>query len=233
MKNIVKALFALSLAFLAGSSLAQMETSHFTVTIENVSAPESLLTSKGYVPTPLSPGFWVVHENTNELFTAGKLDYSDGLEAQAEDGNPGQLLEHYQMSNMAGHYGVFNTPVGAMEAGPLFSGKSFSFEFDAQPGDRLSFTTMFGQSNDLFYAPSANGLALFDAMGQPISGDVSNQILLWDAGTEVDEEAGQGAHQAPRQMAPNSGDDENGAVRVTEQMLALNGQVIRVTISVK
>jgi len=233
MKNIFKAIFALGLVFLATASLAQMDTRQFTVTIENVSSPDSLITSNGTVPTPLAPGFWVVHENANELFTAGKPDYGEGLEALAEDGNPSQLLEHYGMSNMTGHYGVFNTPVGAKEAGPLLPGASYSFEFAAQAGDRLSFATMFVQSNDLFYGTSANGLALFDAMGQPISGDVSNQILLWDAGTEVDEEAGQGLYQPLQQMAANSGDDENGAVRVSEQMLALNGQVIKVTISVK
>jgi len=233
MKNIFKTLFTLGLVLLATSSLAQMETRHFTVTIENISSADSLQTSNGYVPTPLAPGFWVVHENANELFTAGKADYGDGLEALAEDGNPAKLLEHYSMSNMAGHYGVFNTPVGAMEAGPLLPGASYSFSFDAQAGDRLSFATMFVQSNDLFYGTSASGLALFDAMEQPISGDISGQILLWDAGTEVDEEAGQGAHQPLRQMGPDSGDDENAAVRVTEQMLALNGQVVRVTISVK
>ena len=233
MKNIYKPLLVIALALLATVSLAQMETRNFTVTIENVSAADSLLTSNGYVPTPLAPGFWVVHEDANELFTAGKADYGDGLEALAEDGNPAKLLEHYSMSSMVGHYGVFDTPDGAMEAGPLLPGASYSFSFDAQAGDRLSFATMFVQSNDLFYGTTASGIALFDAMGQPISGDLSNQVILWDAGTEVDEEAGQGMHQPLKQMSANSGDDENGAVRVTEQMLSLNGQVVKLTITVK
>ncbi len=233
MKNIIKPLFTIGLALLATVSLAQMETRNFTVTIENVSSADSLVSSNGNLPTPLAPGFWVVHEDANELFTAGKADYGNGLEALAEDGNPGNLLEHYAMSDMTGHYGVFNTPEGAMEAGPLLPGASYSFSFDASDGDRLSFATMFVQSNDLFYATSAAGLALFDAMGQPISGDISNHILLWDAGTEVDEEAGQGMHQPLRQMSANSGDDENAAVRVSEQMLSLNGQVVKVTITVK
>jgi len=40
-------------------------------------------------------------------------------------------------------------------------------------------------------------------------------------------------HQPLRQMSANSGDDENAAVRVSEQMLSLNGQVVKVTITVK
>jgi hypothetical protein len=37
---------------------------------------------------------------------------------------------------------------------------------------------MFAQSNDLFYAPVEEGIALFDASGKPIAGDVISQILL-------------------------------------------------------
>ncbi len=43
---------------------------------------------------------------------------------------------------------------------------------------------------------------------------VSNLILLWDAGTEVNEEPGVGENQAPRQAGPNTGDDEMGVVTI-------------------
>ena len=55
------------------------------------------------------------------------------------------------------------------------------------PGDRLSLTTMMGQSNDWFYAPVESGIPLFEN-GNPISGDITSQIILWDAGTEVNQE---------------------------------------------
>ena len=38
-------------------------------------------------------------------------------------------------------------------------------------------------------------------------------ILLWDAGTEVNERPGIGLYQAPRQSGPDSGMDEGGNVR--------------------
>ena len=75
---------------------------------------------------------------------------------------------------------------------------------------------MFGQSNDLFYAPGAKGIALFDAKGKPLSTDITSQLQLWDAGTEVNEEPGLGPNQAPRQAAPNTGPSEKGKVMLVK-----------------
>ena len=47
----------------------------------------------------------------------------------------------------------------------------------------------------------------------PTSGDVTGDVMLWDAGTEVNEAPGAGPNQAPRQTAANTGPDENGVVR--------------------
>jgi hypothetical protein len=42
---------------------------------------------------------------------------------------------------------------------------------------------MFIQSNDLFHAPGPDGVDPFED-GQPVSGDVTDQVALWDASTE-------------------------------------------------
>jgi len=94
-------------------------------------------------------------------------------------------------------------------AGP---GGSYSFSFKAGKGHYLSFATMFVQSNDLFYAPAMDGIALYDGSGNPVTGDITSMINLWDAGTEVNEEPGSGPNQAPRQAGPDTGMDENGDV---------------------
>ncbi len=39
--------------------------------------------------------------------------------------------------------GVFNTPEGATDPGPLGPGAAYEFTFDALPGTSLSFATMF------------------------------------------------------------------------------------------
>lgn len=82
---------------------------------------------------------------------------------------------------------VFNTPEGAMDPGPLTSvGQSYSVDFKAVGGAKLSFATMSGVSNDWFFAPGEEGIALFDGMNA-ITGDISDQIYLWDNGVEEED----------------------------------------------
>ena len=74
---------------------------------------------------------------------------------------------------------------------------------------------MFVQSNDLFFAPGGDGIALYDKGGKAVMGDVTSQVALWDAGTELNEEPGVGPAQAPRQPRPNYGEpDPNPNVRI-------------------
>jgi hypothetical protein len=98
--------------------------------------------------------------------------------------------------------------------GAIPPGESQEFTFNAGKGSYLSFANMFVKSNDLFYGFSDAGLALYDANGNAISGDVSMNIQLWDAGTEVNEEPGMGANQPMNQSGPNTGDAENGIVHM-------------------
>ena len=163
------------------------------------------------VTVPLSPGAVVVHSDAVDFFTSGEAA-SEGIEAIAEDGNPAPLA-----AALAGAAGidvleVFNTPVGADGPGPIGPGGSYSVTVDAQPGARLSFATMFVQSNDLFYTFEGDGLALFDASGTPVSGDLTSQVFLYDAGTEVNQEPGVGDAQVIRQPGPDAGTAENGVL---------------------
>lgn len=98
--------------------------------------------------------------------------------------------------------------------GFLMPGESEQITFHAGIGTYLSFATMFVQSNDLFYGFSDQGLELYDEGGNPVTGDVSNFVDLWDAGTEINEEPGVGVNQAPRQASGNTGADENGTVQL-------------------
>jgi len=145
---------------------------------------------------------------------------STGCNGSSNVPNGGAQRFAVTISNIAPSFdylvsGVFNTPVGAGGPGPATNGNSFEFEIAAAPGMNLSFATMFGQSNDLFFGPDGDGIALFDGGGTPISGDVSDQVYLWDAGTEENQEPGVGDTQAPRQAAPDTGPaDPNNAVRL-------------------
>ncbi|MEP3209919.1 MAG: spondin domain-containing protein [Maribacter sp.] len=84
---------------------------------------------------------------------------------------------------------VFNTPDGADAPGPVADQDgSYWFDFQATPGTSLSFATMQVVSNDWFYAPRATGVALFEN-GTPVTGDITDQIYLWDSGTEEEDPA--------------------------------------------
>ena len=181
----------------------------------------------------LAPGVWAVHKTSAPLFTDGEADRGDGLEGLAEDGNPGLLDAALSgQSGILGN-GVFNTPVGADGPGPAGPGADYEFTFSARPGDWLSFATMFVQSNDLFYAPGEDGIALWDDGGAPIDGDITDQILLWDAGTEVNQAPGIGPDQAPRQSGTDTGADEDGPVQLVDDGFIYpdTDRVIRITIS--
>ncbi|MEM1023561.1 MAG: spondin domain-containing protein [Myxococcota bacterium] len=130
--------------------------------------------------------------------------------------------------------GAFAVPDGASGPGPIGPGGAYEFDFPAAPGHRLSFATMFVPSNDLFYGPDGEGIALFDAGGQPVTGDVTGQVELWDAGTEIDQEIGVGADQVMRQMGPDSGDaDPDSTVRLVTDRPNLPAltDVLRVTLA--
>jgi hypothetical protein len=132
--------------------------------------------------------------------------------------------------------GSSDTPVGASSPDDIWPGHAFEFKVTAKPGERLTIAAMFAQSNDLFYAPREEGIALFDASGKPVAGDLTSQILLWDAGTEVNEEPGLGPNQAALQPAPNTGPAERGVVRPISEVkdgfhYPTVAEVLRVTIT--
>ncbi len=206
----------------------------FTVRVENVSTPMTLKLSNGTTaPAPTAPILWAVTDEGNPLFTVGKKDRGQGLERLAEDGNPGVLADYIKGNVKSVSYsGIVTMPVGDSKPGPILPGHAYEFTFPAAPGQHLTLAMMFGQSNDLFYAPGAKAIALFDKMGKPLTADVTSAMQLWDVGTEVNEEAGLGANQAPRQSTANTGPAENGVVRLVKDRFTYPavGSVIRVTI---
>ena len=190
----------------------------FTIKITNVSQNDTLtVPGAAAVKAPIAPGVFLV-DPAAAAFEPGKAASAE-LQALAEDGNFEPLQK------------ALTAKFGA-EAGMFAPGLEFTVT--AKPGDRLSFATMFVQSNDKFYAPAGGSLALFDANGSPVSGDLTANVRLFDAGTEVDQQPGAGADQAPRQKAANQGADQNGVAAEANDGFSypLAAQVIRLEIEV-
>ncbi|XWN37527.1 MAG: spondin domain-containing protein [Balneola sp.] len=129
--------------------------------------------------------------------------------------------------------GSFAVPVGATEPSGIGPGGAFEFEFTAPVGSRLSLATMFVQSNDWFYATGSAGLALYNADGTQVTGNITSEFNLYDAGTEEDQEPGVGDNQVLRQSGPDTGPaDDNNLVRsVDTSDLPADEDVIQVTLT--
>ncbi len=163
----------------------------------DVTLMDNNLSSKSGLMVVFAPGAYSVGEG-NDVFTVGQSAGS-ALEALAEDGD------------VSGYGAVFNTPMGSSMPGPLTPGSSYSFTFTASQGDKLSLALMFVESNDWF--AGLDEMALFNG-DVAVSGDVTNKVGLYDAGTEVDEYAGAGNNQPLRQSGPNTGMDEQADVQL-------------------
>lgn len=162
----------------------------------------------------IGTGVYIIHKAGNPIFTNGEVDRKQGLETLAEYGNPEVLFDALKGDTAFSEVAVFNDPVGnniLNLGGKLVQGDRYEFSFEAKAGDFLSLANMLVETNDLFFAFDDNGLELFPN-GVPITGDVTNQLQLWDAGTEVNEFPGAGAFQPLRNGVKES-IDEGGVVR--------------------
>ncbi|MFB9052880.1 spondin domain-containing protein [Formosa undariae] len=193
--------------------------SDFGQGIENISEDGDVTNLLAYtaentgVTYPASPGVWAVHDNgTNPLFTEGAVDYGNGVEGIAEDGNTAALGASVLSLEGVSQGAIFNTPVGSSSPGPILPGSSYSFTFDAQVGDHLSFVNMLAATNDVFFGTSDAGIALFNSNGVAVSGDITSNIYLWDAGTEVNEEPAIGPNTVTNQLDGDTGIDETNDV---------------------
>ncbi|MGJ1227268.1 spondin domain-containing protein [Sphingobacterium siyangense] len=93
----------------------------------------------------------------------------------------------------------------------VMPGEAISIKFSAAKGQALSFATMYGWSNDLFFAPANPGIKLYQDNGTPAEGDVSAQIKLWDNGTRINQMPGAAViHPGTTETAPKAITEVNG-----------------------
>jgi hypothetical protein len=207
-----------------------METAAMRVRIENVAStefyPADTSTNGGVW---ITPGAYAVHTDENPIYDLGE-PASVGLEALAEAGPPtgfegeAGLVDELGASMAVQRSGAYtpantvadpNDPRGEVPgAPPIAPGGAFEFEIEVTPGQRLSVASMFVPSNDVFVSTDPSGIALWPEDGEPVDGDVTDSMSLFDAGTEPNAEApGTGPDQAPAQDAPDQGAEEGGTVR--------------------
>jgi hypothetical protein len=193
----------------------------FTVTVEQLTTDHTLKLPDGSATkAPISPGIALVHQGANPLFTIGKPAREE-LQRIAEAGQPEDATLTMKKAKGVSQVVMFQ--------------RTDTFTIQAKPGDMLTFATMFGQSNDCFYAPKGGDVALFDKSGKPMTGEQAVEVVLFDAGTEVNQVPGIGPDQGPRQDPKTwrQGELEHATVEPVRDAFAYPpvAEIIRVTIS--
>ncbi len=242
MKKIVKTATALMLPALISLTgcikdhdIGQMKT--FKVEIENVSTPNLLPTMRAKGTVPLSPPAYAVYDCNDPMFMLGQRA-NLGTERIAEDGFPMEMVKYLSSIPRITASGAVTSPGGPDDGPALFAGEKATFTFTAKPGDKLQLETMFVQSNDWFISFKNGGLDLF-AGNAAISGDMTSQLEIYDAGTEEDTAPGTGPNQKPVQdpMAINIGPPDAvnmitvARERHTQFNIPSTGSVIKVTVT--
>lgn len=177
----------------------------FRVQIENIS-PDGLINSDRADGTmPLSAGVWAVFDGDNPLFDEGDRA-SRGLELLAEDGIPSaelspvpvntDLLSEARRDDDVRDSGlILSDDDDDDDSRHLFAGDTATFVFSAEEGEELQIVMSLLQSNDLFIAFEGDGLDLFTTFGGARDGNVTDELRVYDAGTEENQPLGRGASQ--------------------------------------
>ncbi|MCD8182804.1 MAG: spondin domain-containing protein [Bacteroides sp.] len=132
--------------------------------------------------TGISPAIVVVYTgDSNPIYEVGKKDAGMGLANLAQMGDASVLKASLEkMSNVRKVYIAGNAPVAP--------GEKIEVQFDAAENDHIAHATMFGYSNDWFYANDAMISADF-------KGDLTDKTALFDDGTAVSQHPGAGNAQ--------------------------------------
>lgn len=148
----------------------------------NVEPLKTLVTGQTGIITTLHGAIVVVYTgDTNPIYKLGEKDAQLGLSALAQRGDPAPLKTSLEkVPQVRKIYVITET------AEP---GESMQCTYDAAANEKVAFATMFGYSNDWFFAngPALNALT---------KGDVTSKTLLLDDGTAVSQYPGAGNAQS-------------------------------------
>ena len=135
------------------------------------------------IMTGLSPALVVVYSgNQNPIYQLGQLDSGNGLKEVAQTGDVMKLQNTLKtMANVKGVYIAGNAPVAP--------GSKVMTNFSYAPGDKIAYVTMFGFSNDWFYANE-------QSVDANTTGDLTSKTALFDSGTGINQYPGAGNRQA-------------------------------------
>ncbi|MCD8268706.1 MAG: spondin domain-containing protein [Parabacteroides sp.] len=148
---------------------------------DNIPLSKKIAENTGII-TGISPAVVVVYTgDVNPIFELNKKDAGMGLKNLAQMGDGSVLKAALEkMDNVKNVY-----IAGSAAMGP---GESAEVQLETVEGDNIAYASMFGYSNDWFYANEA-------ALPATFKGDATSKTSLFDDGTAVSQYPGAGNKQ--------------------------------------
>ena len=205
-----------STPFFTPNALSNLEITDIAQ-MGNIDKMKAKLNANTGIMTGLSPVVVVVYRgDKNPIYELGKTDSGMGLKDIAQFGNVTKLQNSLKvLPNVKNVYIAGNAPVAP--------GSKVMTGFNAEPGDKIAYATMFGFSNDWFYANE-------QSIDAHMKGDITSKTTLFDSGTGVDQYPGAGNHQALFGGTPQTENRVISKVGTSYPVPAVQN-VIRVTVN--
>lgn len=196
----------------ASCSSSSVDPVVFEIKIENISPTPSFTAQNGTgIINAFSSAFAAIHLNGNFLYTRNQLDFGQGLQNFAENGDFSRLMQSFRAGDHIEVIGIANEPSSG-STGILAPGQSYTLLLSAVSKEaRLSLATTFLQGNDIVVMSPDTGIPLFNDEGTPVSGNITSFFNFYDVGTEVNEAPGIGPNQVLRQGTAPQGQISAGA----------------------
>ncbi len=176
---------------------------------ENVAVEAGIWTTGDFIPEVRLPSFSIAYDGEGDAST----DWEERVNPTFGQGNATAVTNRtfaVTIRNTVNYLYAApfaeNAPVGALNG-------TLTKTFKAVPGAKLNFATMSAATNDWFFGPRGVGIDLFNGQ-TAVTGDITDQVLLWDLGTEEEE----AAFIATVQSGPNMGNpDDDNTVRIIQE----------------
>jgi len=160
---------------------------------EDVAAQAGIWTAGDFVPTVRLNSYSIEFDGEGNASSDWLEEVNPSLGQTNDFVNPTTTFD-ITISNVINYLNVHTftdrTNVNTGESvgrGPLNNADfQYQIQFQAVPGTRFTPVTMMGNSNDWFLSPEDfAGIDLFPN-GQALTGDIADQLILFDLGTEAD-----------------------------------------------
>lgn len=144
---------------------------------------KNMLTDETGIITGISPVLVVLYTgDTNPIFTVNEKDKGNGLKNLAQTGDASILKTSLEKERIV-------KKVYVLGSSPIAPGSKVDVKFETNRNEKIAIATMFGYSNDWFYANNSQILAT-------ATGDITNHVSLYDNGTAKSQYPGAGNAQA-------------------------------------